>query len=340
MTDDMEKRLHDAFEGVHVPQGLEERTLARIEAARTAEEEASQKDVPALKELAQTTPTLVAVPGGAQGATDGARAEARRRPRRHRRRLVAAIAACLVVVLVGIAGVWWASLPYAYVGIDVNPSIELGINRFDRVADTRSYNEDGAELLQAVDVAGMSYEEALDALAQELQGYIDAGGIVEVTIVCDDEGAATNLETTSMHCLDAAGIGQVHCSHADHHERAEAEAAGMGIGKYRVWRELVDAGVDLSADEAAQMTMRELVDLATANGVTLSGDAGHAAEHALEHEGAGVGNGAGSGNGTSDSGAGSGSPDNAGASTGSGNSGASAGAGAHHQEQHGRHHDG
>ena len=37
MTDDLERRMREAFDGAHLPAGLAERTLARIEAERAVQ---------------------------------------------------------------------------------------------------------------------------------------------------------------------------------------------------------------------------------------------------------------------------------------------------------------
>lgn len=254
MTDKLEQRMHEAFDQVHMPAGLAERTLARIEAERQAE--VAGESAADLSPFA-TTPFAV-IDGKA----------ARRTARTHRRMpLVAALAACLTLVALGIGGVAWAWQPYAYVAIDVNPSIELGINRFDRVASTRAYNEDGERVLAAADVQGETYEQAMTSIEQALQDYLDDSSAIEVTIICDDRHAASQLEDVGTRCLDASGAGRVHCSHASEDEHHAATSAGVGVGKYRVWQELADAGVDISADEASGMTMRELLDLAEAEGV-------------------------------------------------------------------------
>lgn len=271
MTDKLEQRVRGAFDGAHIPAGLAERTLARIEAERTRQADA------------------------ADGAGNGSATEAssfhivtraagaHARPRRRRVPLVAALAACLVLATLGIGGVAWASQPYAYVAIDVNPSIELGINRFDRVASTRAFNDDGEQLLAAAQVEGMTYQDAMDVLEDELQVYIADGATVQMTVTCDDEAQAATLETVGTRCLDSAGTGQVSCAHASEEEHHEAERANMGIGKYRVWQELVDSGVDISADEASAMTMRELLDRADAEDVDISSAAGGCSDAGHRH---------------------------------------------------------
>ena len=266
MTDKLEQRMHEAFDRIHVPAGLAERTLARIEVERQAE----AADGTAGKPSSVAKEPLSVVDGGL-----GRRGGLIRR----RGPLVAVLAACLVLAALGIGGAAWAWQPYAYVAIDVNPSLELGINRFDRVSSTRSFNDDGAQVLEAADVDGQPYEQAMAAIEDALQKYLDDASAIEITIVCDDDAAASQLEDVGTRCLDASGAGQVHCSHAseaDHHAAADAD---MGVGKYRVYQELVDAGVDISADEAQDMTMRELLDLAAENDVSIPWHAEHEEAH-------------------------------------------------------------
>ena len=51
------------------------------------------------------------------------------------------VAACLALMVFG--GGWLYFTPTLEISIDINPSIELGVNRFDRVVSVTGYNEDG-----------------------------------------------------------------------------------------------------------------------------------------------------------------------------------------------------
>lgn len=292
MTDDLERRMREAFDGAHLPAGLAERTLARIEAERAAQtepasqaERATQAEPASQAErAAQAEPAMRA--GRAPRAEHPARTE--RRPARPlTRRAAIALAACLALAAVGVGGYAWAQAPCAYVAIDVNPSIELGINRLGNVASVRAYNEDGERLLQALDLDGLAYADAMAALEERLRGYLDDGATVEMTVVCDDERQAAELEQVGVGCLSASGSGSVHCSHASSEEHHAAESAGMGLGKYRLYLELVDAGVDISPEEASAMTMRELRALLEDAGSASAGgsgsDAGQASGRAGGH---------------------------------------------------------
>lgn len=289
MTDNLERRMREAFDGAHLPAGLAERTLARIEAERaTQAEPASQAGCATRMEhmarVERATPAMQVE--RAARAEHPARTE--RRPARPlTRRAAIALAACLALAAVCVGGYAWAQAPCAYVAIDVNPSIELSINRLGNVASVRAYNEDGERLLQALDLDGLAFADAMAALEERLRGYLDDGATVEMTVVCDNERRGAELEQVGVGCLSASGSGSVHCSHASSEEHHAAESAGMGLGKYRLYLELVDAGVDISPEEASAMTMRELRALLEDAGSASAGgsgsDAGQAAGRAGGH---------------------------------------------------------
>lgn len=85
---------------------------------------------------------------------------------------------------------------YAYVAIDINPSLELVVA--DGVVEgVRACNDDAGVLLSDEELVGLSAEEATEkivALCEEL-GYInDENTDVKVTVTADDEDEALELE--------------------------------------------------------------------------------------------------------------------------------------------------
>lgn len=235
-----ERRVVEAFGAVRAPEGLRERTLERIEELRRVEKDAGSTAVPA------SAGAIVRV------AT----------PRRRRLAPRIAAAACLVVALLGAAGACLALAPTAYVGIDVNPSMELAVNRFGSVVGARALNEDGERVLSEASVMWRSYGDAVVSIGAELEdaGFLTEGSVVSVTVSCDDERQYDELSAASRDCLEGSAA-EVCCDHASEEERRAAHDAGMGVGKWRAWQELVSEGSGVSAEDAAGMTMRELRDL-------------------------------------------------------------------------------
>ena len=94
----------------------------------------------------------------------------------------AAVAACLVLALGGNA---YYHMPVNYLCLDINPSIELGINAFGKVVSTQAYNEDGLGLLKAYKYTNLSVEDAVDALVQNAvnQGFVAADGSSVISVM-------------------------------------------------------------------------------------------------------------------------------------------------------------
>ena len=77
----------------------------------------------------------------------------------------------------------------AYVDIDVNPSMELAINRYGRVIAASAYNDDGAKLLARVSVKNKECKEALRLLIDEMykEGYVDNAELFSLTLQTEEE---------------------------------------------------------------------------------------------------------------------------------------------------------
>lgn len=98
----------------------------------------------------------------------------------------------------------------AYVDMDVNPSIALTLNRFDRVLDAAPYNDDGAAILQNMDVRHQSCEQAVESLLTEMirQGYLKTDGLVTVTIQTDSDHAQQKMLGEIQESIDSLLVSQ------------------------------------------------------------------------------------------------------------------------------------
>jgi len=81
-----------------------------------------------------------------------------------------ACAAAAVIILSTSA--WAYYTPYSYVSLDVNPSIEYTVNRFDRVLNCMAVNGDGAEIMNALQLNNKNIQ---DAVRETIQKIADAG---------------------------------------------------------------------------------------------------------------------------------------------------------------------
>ena len=185
---------------------------------------------------------------------------AKAKPRRHMI-LKSALSFCGIVLLVGIFGVWLYFSPVSAISIDVNPSLELSVNRFDRVIGIEGFNDEGKLLAGNLSVRSLDYKDAVKTVICDpvIQDFIAKGQDVSVVVVCEDEERSGRmLEAVETY---VGQPGQVHC-HASgagtSQDHATAHAAGLSCGKYQVYLSLYELDPSVTLEQAASMTMAEL----------------------------------------------------------------------------------
>lgn len=172
----------------------------------------------------------------------------------------AAAAVCLfLIVLAG--GSWLYLMPTAYISIDINPSLELGVNRFDRIVSVEGVNEDGGRLAEQLDIRYMNYSDALEKILsnRSVENYLARNELLSVTVVCDDETKNSEMLEHVESCTSSHS--SVSCHSGSTEEMDEAHEAGLSFGKYRAYLELRDLDPDITPDDIRDLSMREIQDL-------------------------------------------------------------------------------
>lgn len=90
-------------------------------------------------------------------------------------RFIPAIAAAAVLLIVAGTGSYAYLSPYGTVSLDVNPSIEYSINRFDKVLSVSGVNDDGSDIVSSLDVSRLKYKDIETAIDNTID-QIDAEG--------------------------------------------------------------------------------------------------------------------------------------------------------------------
>lgn len=304
MANSKERQVKEAFEAIHLPEDIAARALESIEAKREQREServegllTAQENAHANKHAGQEG-KVIEEPFASQAscqASGTSKGQGSATPQKRRKALhfakggrIAAIAACLALAACLIGGVADFLRPMAYVGIDVNPSVELTLNRFDIVVGTHALNDDGQQALNEASCMWRVFDDAARDLDGAMRAIADEGAVVEVSIECDNENRYAALAAQSNDCFGRNG--EAHCNRTSAEERQAAHDSGMGVAKYRAYKALQEAGVDITAEECASMSMRDLRDLLAENGIDEK-------ENNDEHPGMGNGQGRGVHNG-------------------------------------------
>lgn len=192
---------------------------------------------------------------------------------------------CLLALLIG--GSWLYFTPSAVVSIDINPSFELSLNRFDRVIGVTAYNEDAEALLSKLSLRNRSYENALDSIicSDKIASLLENDELLVLTVI--DSGAQAEkllLVTEQMACRSE----NISCGTARREDAQSAHSLGLSCGKYLACAELLELEPELELEDIESMTMREIRDLIS--------DCGDSGQYGSSN-GNGYGNGNGNGNG-------------------------------------------
>lgn len=175
------------------------------------------------------------------------------------RRLAPALA-CAAFLVAGSMGYQAYFTPTSAISIDINPSVELEINRFDRVITVQGLNDDGTELAQDLNVRFMAYDDALEQIiaSDMIQTCLADDGVLSIVVSGENTAQQEEILLCAQRCT--SGESNAHCYAGDPQDLEAAQELGLPLGKYHAYEELRELDPDITAEEAASMSMRELRD--------------------------------------------------------------------------------
>ncbi len=114
------------------------------------------------------------------------------------------VAAAFLIIFGLSCGVY--SIPYSYVDIDINPSVEVTVNIFDRIIDLEGFNEDGRKIIEKIRVMNKHLAGGIEQILKRAKqdGYIGASqdNAVLFTVVSRNENRADNLVQSINETVD------------------------------------------------------------------------------------------------------------------------------------------
>ncbi len=152
--------------------------------------------------------------------------------------------------------------PVSFISIDVNPSIELSINTFDRVILATASNGDAQKILETVNLNNLHYIDALETLDTSESFNDFSGEYTEITVISENsEKIITDIEGCDFGGQNIA----VHSANITLKE--EAAESGLSFGKYRAYLELLEINPSIEIQDIENFSMSELRDLIESGGI-------------------------------------------------------------------------
>ena len=190
------------------------------------------------------------------------------------------VAACLAVLLLGGGGMFYqqAHAVASVVSLDVNPSIELKVNRSEKVLACAPLNEDAkailADMSNGADLKGAKLDVAVNAIVGSLvrNGYLDSiSSAIMISVEDKDTARAEKLQRELTSAVDgvlqtseakAAVLTQTLTQDAAREQQAREN--NISSGKAALVNRVLAINPSLKFDALAKLSVEELKDLAEA----------------------------------------------------------------------------
>lgn len=172
-------------------------------------------------------------------------------------RPVYALAAAALLLIV-FAGYGMYFTPRSVISVDINPSVEMEVNMFDRVISVKGYNEDGQQLADSVDVVHKDYYSALNSLinSEIVQNCLADRQELTVTLACDNREKSRQMGERINSCTNRVNNSYFYTCSYD--QVQSAHNMGFSCGKYQAYMRLKEVYPDITPQQAAEMTMKEI----------------------------------------------------------------------------------
>lgn len=173
-----------------------------------------------------------------------------------RPKYVALVTLCICFLSVVIGGSVGYYSPVSNISIDVNPSIELVLNKYDRVISSKAYNDDGAEIIDNLNVSNKTYSEAVDIILNDetFSSYLDDDAELTFTVVSPNETEIIDDISNEPLCQQYSATYYT----ADKSVVSLAHENGMSVGKYQAYLEVSSYDPSITIEQCKDMSMREI----------------------------------------------------------------------------------
>lgn len=178
-------------------------------------------------------------------------------------RILAAAASFIIFFGVAFSGYAYFT-PYSYVDVDINPSVEIVANRFDRVLKVDAVNVDGEKLL-FTSFKHQKLSEAVVSICNKAEevGYLKKGeeNNLLLTFSSKRDAKADILESELTQIVQSSSNEtKVMSEKVSIQEHDNARELGLSAGKLLLLDKLKEANPDINTDMYTDVSIKEIME--------------------------------------------------------------------------------
>lgn len=179
---------------------------------------------------------------------------------------VASIAAALIFIIG--SGIFVYNTPYSYIDIDINPSIEITTNFFDRIISAKALNNDAEKILDNASLKNKNVQEGLGSIVKSAvsNGYLKnpATSAIMLTVASKNgkrtseiEGTLKSSVTKELSTADVKPEVVVEKVSVKKHD--EAIKQGISPGKLNLIQRAIDSKPELKVEDLKDKPVKEIL---------------------------------------------------------------------------------
>ncbi|MCX8131537.1 MAG: anti-sigma factor domain-containing protein [Clostridia bacterium] len=193
--------------------------------------------------------------------------------------------AASIAAVIAIAFIWYFSMPfkglsnqiYAYIDVDINPSLELSVNEKNMIIDIYPLNSDAEKLVQKIEIKGMAVNKGIELIVQKSRemGYLlpkDPKSVLLITGTLNSKGNKVNgnqknedkkLDELLETFYSTNGTNKdllIKVVKVDPAVKEQADANGISTGRQILLIKAREKGVDISLDDVKNNKVSTLLD--------------------------------------------------------------------------------
>ena len=178
-------------------------------------------------------------------------------------------ASVVLFFLVGLSSYYFYFTPNAYIDFDVNPSVEIVLNRFEKVIDSYAYNTEGEMILQKADIQYKDYKKAIGMLVDMMvqDGYAQENELISVTLQSKDERKENQiLAAIESTVREHHHTVQLECYSIGGYVAHSAHQVNVSPAKYLAIQELMEVDPTATVESCRNHSIGEIRELTKEHG--------------------------------------------------------------------------
>ncbi|MTI68476.1 MAG: anti-sigma factor domain-containing protein [Firmicutes bacterium] len=179
-----------------------------------------------------------------------------------------ATAAILVLVLTGTFGAYGYCTPYGYVNVDINPSVEITYNLFNRVIDIKGLNDDGNKIVEKVE----NYKnKSIDSIVNEIvdkaieDKYIESENENTVLVTITEDGKKIDdkkiFSSVKKHINETETESELLVIKNDKKSLESAREKDLSPGRMALINKALKTNKESSFEEISKKSVKEIVSI-------------------------------------------------------------------------------